>query len=108
MLGSLRGARVEVISGAGVVEGRLLSVEQRTRQRGDETTPIDTISVVTDGGELRTFELSPTVRVRIMERDLRQEIGRYLDLVGSTREQDVRSMVFPRPAPGSVHSLSVT
>ena len=93
MLGSLRGARVEVISGAGVVEGRLLSVEQRTRQRGDETTPIDTISVVTDGGELRTFELSPTVRVRIMERDLRQEIGRYLDLVGSTREQDVRSMV---------------
>jgi hypothetical protein len=93
MLGSLRGARVEVISGAGAVEGRLLSVEQRSRQRGDETIPIDTISVVTDAGELRTFELSPTVRVRIVERDLRQEIGRYLDLVGSTREQDVRSMV---------------
>ena len=49
------------------------------------TIPTDTISVVTDGGELRTFELSPTVRVRIIERDLRQEIGRYLDLVGSTR-----------------------
>ena len=93
LLGSLRGARVEVISGAGAVEGRLLSVEQRTRQRAEETTPIDTISVVTDGGELRTFELSPTIRVRIVERDLRQEIGRYLDLVGSTREQDVRSMV---------------
>ena len=100
MLGSLRGARVEVTAGTGAVEGRLLSVEQRTRRRGDETTTVDTISVVTDGGELRTFELSPTVRVRIVERDLRQEIGRYLDLVGSTREQDVRSMVISTAGTG--------
>lgn len=41
MLGSLRGARVEVSSGTGAVEGRMLSVEQRTRQKGDETTVID-------------------------------------------------------------------
>jgi len=100
MLGSLRGARVEVSSGTGAVEGRLLSVEQRARQRSNDTTLIDTISVVTDAGELRTFELSPTVRVRIVERDLRQEIGRYLDLVGSTREQDVRSMVISTAGTG--------
>jgi hypothetical protein len=100
MLGSLRGARVEVSSAAGAVEGRLLSVEQRPRQRGNDTTLIDTISVVTDAGELRAFELSPTVRVRIVERDLRQEIGRYLDLVASTREQDVRSMVISTAGAG--------
>ena len=100
MLGSLRGARVEVSSGTGAVEGRLLSVEQRTRQKGDDTMVIDTIAIVTDAGELRSFELSPTVRVRIVERDLRQEIGRYLDLVGSTREQDVRSMVISTAGTG--------
>jgi hypothetical protein len=100
MLASLRGARVEVTSGDGAAEGRLLSVEHRARQRGNETIPTDTISIVTDGGELRTFELSPTVRVRIVERDLRQEIGRYLDLVGSTREQDVRSMVISTAGTG--------
>lgn len=93
MLGSLRGARVEVTSGTGAVQGRLLSVEQRAVQRGDDSALIDTISIVTDGGELRSFELSSTVRVRILERDVRQEIGRYLDVVGTTREQDVRSMV---------------
>jgi hypothetical protein len=100
LLGSLRGARVEVNAGTGAIAGRLLSVEQRTRQHGGDTTLIDTISVVTDAGELRTFELSPTVRVRIAERDLRQEIGRYLDLVGSTREQDVRSMVIATEGTG--------
>jgi hypothetical protein len=93
MLGSLRGARVEITSGTGAVQGRLLSVEQRAVQRGDDSTLVDTISIVTDAGELRSFELSSTVRVRILERDLRQEIGRYLDVVGTTREQDVRSMV---------------
>jgi hypothetical protein len=100
MLGSLRGARIDVNAGGGAIEGRLLSVERRARQHGGETASVDTISLVTDGGELRTFELSPTVRVRIVERDLRQEIGRYLDLVGSTREQDVRSMTISTAGTG--------
>jgi hypothetical protein len=100
MLGSLRGARIDVNAAGGAIEGRLLSIEQRARQHGGETASVDTISLVTDGGELRTFELSPTVRVRIVERDLRQEIGRYLDLVGSTREQDVRSMTISTAGTG--------
>jgi hypothetical protein len=100
MLASLRGARVEVTSGTGAVAGRLLSVEQRAVQRGDDKTLIDTIAVVTDAGEIRTFELSPTVRVRVVERDLRQEIGRYLDVVGTAREQDVRTMVISTTGAG--------
>ena len=100
MLSSLRGARVEVTSASGAVQGRLLSVEQRSVQHGDETTMVDTIAIVTDAGELRSFELSPSVRVRIVERDLRQEIGRYLDLVGTTRQQDVRSMVISTTGAG--------
>jgi hypothetical protein len=100
MLGSLRGARIEVTSASGAVLGRLLSVEQRTSQRGESTTTIDAISIVTDAGELRSFDLSPTVRVRIVERDLRQEIGRYLDVVGTIREQDVRRMVISTAGDG--------
>jgi hypothetical protein len=100
MLDSLRGARVEVTAAGAAIEGRLLSVEQRSVQRGEATTSVDTIAVVTDGGELRNFELSPSVRVRVVERDLRQEIGRYLDLVGSTREQDVRNMVISTAGTG--------
>ena len=100
MLGSLRGARVEVTSASGAVLGRLLSVEQRTTQRGESTTTIDAISIVTDAGELRSFDLSSAVRVRIIERDLRQEISRYLDVVGTTREQDVRRMVISTAGTG--------
>ena len=92
LLGTLRGARVEISSETGSAQGRLLSVERMTRTKTQETRQVSEFSIVTDSGELRTFELTPTVRIRVVERDLRQEIGRYLDLVGSIREQDVRSM----------------
>jgi hypothetical protein len=101
MLASLRGARVEVTAAGAAAEGRLLGVEQRTTQRGsDTTTTIDVLSLLTDAGELRTFDLSPAVRVRIVDRDVRQEVGRYLDLVGSSREQDVRNMVISTTGSG--------
>jgi hypothetical protein len=100
LLGALRGARVEVNAGSGAIEGRLLGLEQRARDRAGETTPIDILSILTDAGELRSFELSSTVRLRIVDRGLREEMGRYLDLVGSTREQDVRTMVISTTGTG--------
>jgi hypothetical protein len=100
LLRALRGARVELTSAAGTVEGRLLSVDQHTQGKSGETTSVDVVSVVTDTGELRAVDLTPAVRVRVVERDLRQEIGRYLDLVGSTREQDVRSLLISTTGAG--------
>jgi hypothetical protein len=100
LLTSLRGARVEVSGAATTVAGRLLSVEQRAEQRDGRATEVQFFSIVTDAGDMRTFELSPAIRVRLAERDLRQEVGRYLDLLGSTREQDVRNMVISTAGSG--------
>ena len=93
LLGALRGAHVEVTSASGVATGRVLSVEQRQQARNGGSTLVDWLAIVTDMGDVRTFELTPSVHVRIVDRDLRQEVGRYLDLVGSTRDQDARGMV---------------
>lgn len=100
LLGSLRGARVEVTSSTGVVEGRLLSVERRNQLQKETATTLESFSILTDFGEMRSFDLTPAVRVRIVDRDLRQEVGRYLDVVGSSREQDVRRMVISSAGTG--------
>ena len=99
-LGALRGARLEVRSGAGAVIGRLLSVEKRTRTVRDQTIETDEISVVTDAGEVRTVELGPTTSVRIAERDLNQEVSRYLGLLATTREKDLRRMTISAAGAG--------
>jgi hypothetical protein len=100
LLTGLRGATVEVSSGGATISGRLLSVEQRSERLGDAAVTVPFFTVVTAAGEMRTFDLSAAVHVRLAEGDLRQEVGRYLDVLGSTREQDVRNMVISTSGSG--------
>ncbi len=99
-LGALRGARIEVRSGVAVYTGRLLSIERKTRQVRDATIEMDVVSLVTDAGELRTIELGSTTSVRILERELSQEVNRYLGLVASTRDRDLRRMTISTAGTG--------
>ena len=100
-LSALRGARVEVRSKAEAATGRLLSVEQeqRTNDSGVSYSVTD-FSIVTDSGEMKNFELGPTVSVRLAERDLNDEVGRYLNLVGSSRARDLRRMIISAAGSG--------
>lgn len=92
-LAALRGARVEVRSGAGRTVGRLLTVESVQRPAGkDLTYTVTQLSVVGDDGEVRTFDLTPGTGVRVLEGELKEEVGRYLNLIGSARDRDVRRM----------------
>jgi hypothetical protein len=94
LLTALRGARVVLGTNGTSVSGRLLGVErQRRRADANGAVDVDVVSIITDAGELRAFDVDPSLRVRLADGDLRQEIGQYLDLVGSAREQDVRRML---------------
>jgi hypothetical protein len=94
-LTALRGARVEVRSGSATATGRLLSVEKIRKQRGrDDFEDVTTFSIVTDTGEMRNFDLVAGTSVRIAERELTDEVGRYLSLIASSRARDVRRMSF--------------
>lgn len=92
-LGALRGARLEVRGATGLaVTGKLLSVERKTRNSANWATETEEISLITDTGEVRTVDLNPSTSVRIVDRDLQAEVGKYLGLIASAREQDVRRM----------------
>ncbi|HTS36625.1 MAG TPA: carboxypeptidase regulatory-like domain-containing protein [Candidatus Solibacter sp.] len=100
-LTALRGARVEVRSGSATAAGRLLSVEKLRRQRGrDDFEDVTTFSIVTDAGEMRNFDLGAGTSVRIAERELTDEVGRYLSLISSSRARDVRRMSFTASGAG--------
>jgi hypothetical protein len=92
-LGALRGARLEVRLATGpALTGRLLSVERKTRSATNWTVETDEISLITETGEVHSVDLNPTTSVRIAEKDLQVEVGRYLALIASSRDQDVRRM----------------
>ena len=82
-LAAMRGARVEVRNGSSTSTGRLLSVEKERRANGKgDFYDVTEFSIVSETGEMRNFELGPSTSVRLAERDLSDEVGRYLNLVG--------------------------
>jgi archaellum component FlaC len=105
-LDALRGARLEVRSGAETASGRLLSIDEREIPiRGDQKVTVDQISIISDSGEVRVFELTPTTSVRVTEKDVNDEVGKYLGLVASTRDQDVRRMTISTAGEGERNLL---
>jgi hypothetical protein len=100
-LGALRGSRLEVRGANGVASaGKLLSVELKSRVKDDATTEWTEIALVSDAGEVRTVELTPSTNLRIAEKDLQGEVGRYLSLIASSRDQDLRRMTIATAGAG--------
>jgi hypothetical protein len=92
-LNALRGTRIEVRSGSDSASGKLLSIETEHRTDANrQAYDIPELSLVTDSGEMRTFALTPATSVRIADRELSEDVNRYLNTVGSSRGVDVRRM----------------
>jgi hypothetical protein len=99
-LSALRGTKLEIRNGASTITGRLLSIERKTRISGGTTLEVDYLSLISDTGELRTTEISPSFSVRLLEPGLAGKVDRYLDLVSAGREADVRRMVISTEGAG--------
>lgn len=102
-LNALRGTRVEIQSGTARVTGKLLSVESESRTVGrDQTTEnVLVVSIITDAGDLRSFQLGPGVSVRMANGELRGDVAQYLKLIGSERAEDVRRMTITDDGTGA-------
>jgi hypothetical protein len=99
-LSALRGARLEVHSATGAITGRLLSVERKTRMGSGATLEVDYVSLLTESGEVKTTEVSPSFSVKLLDRGLAGKVDRYLDVAGANREADVRRMVISTEGSG--------
>jgi hypothetical protein len=92
-LNALRGTQIEVHNGALVSSGRLLSVEEKTTHKGqEETGKTLEISLVGEGGVVRSLPVTSATSVRVADRDLDEEIAKYLTLISSARDKDLRQM----------------
>ncbi len=92
-LNAMRGSRVEAHSASSTATGRLLSVEQVQKQvHENEFVTVTQFSVLTDTGEMQTFEMGPGTSVRLADHEVMDEVGHYLNLISSSRARDVRRM----------------
>ncbi len=92
---AIRGARVAV-SGAGApITGRLLSMESHETQPSNNNLPATErqfLTVVSESGQVRSLELTPTVSVTLLDTTLHTDVTRYLELLASTRNSGLRHL----------------
>jgi len=100
LLMALKGARIAVRGGAAPLTGRLLSVERQERRSDGVSTPVDLLSLVSDAGEIQTVALDAGITVRIVDADLNEEVAKYLAVIGSSRDEDVRRLTLSTTGQG--------
>jgi len=92
-LDAIRGTEVEIRAPGGAVSGKLMGAELRARSTGPgATTQYVQISIFTAGGELRVVELETAGALRLTDSNLAGDVGRYLDLLNTSHQRDVRRL----------------
>ncbi|MFQ5931084.1 MAG: carboxypeptidase regulatory-like domain-containing protein, partial [Nitrospiraceae bacterium] len=92
-LNQLRGTDVEVRAPGGPVAGKLMGAEVRRKQVRTNTVIEEVeVALFTPQGEVRTVELASAGALKILKPELASDVSRYLELLDSAHQRDVRRL----------------
>ncbi len=92
-LNQIRGTEVEIRAPGGTVRGKIMGAELRTRSTGPgATVQVVEVGIFTATGELRLVDLESAGALRLTDSALAGDVRRYLDLVNSGHQRDVRRL----------------
>jgi hypothetical protein len=81
-------------AGGEAVEGVLLGVDTADRQTAEGVVKAVLVSLLTDGGEVRSFDLLGLGRLEILDPALRRDLDFYLRTQLSAKKKDARTFSF--------------
>ncbi|GAA3761338.1 DUF4139 domain-containing protein [Terriglobus aquaticus] len=113
---AIRGARVEITGEGGAFTGRILNVEIRETATpklaaADGTAPIlerQYLTVVSDAGVVRTFELTGRTGVRLLDRSVQGGLERYLETLASNHQDGLRHLTLTDSGTAAPRELRVS
>jgi len=92
-LRQLRGASVEIRAPGGVVTGRLMGAEVKTKAvEGGTTVQTVQVNIFNSSGEVRQVELESAGALKLTEPSLAGDLDRYYELVNTGHQRDIRSL----------------
>ncbi len=95
LLPQLKGARVALHSGvADPVEGAILGIDTTERSTGDGVVKVVLVSILTDAGSVRSFDLHQLASVQMLDPVLRKDLEYYLRTQLSSKKKDSRTFTF--------------
>lgn len=100
LLGQLKGARVEVRTGAAPIVGTVVGIEKRARSQGQERVETQELALVSEGGELRSIPLDQVRGIKLLDAKLREDLDQYLAVLQSTLHKNLRKLTISTAGQG--------
>jgi len=91
-LDQVKGARLELRTGAETVAGSIVGARLDKPANGDRAAARELVVLLTDSGDLRTFDLSAATAVKLVDPKLQTKLRDYLALLSGARSGDRRSI----------------
>lgn len=92
-LNQIRGTTIEIRTPGGPVLGKLMEAELRTKSNGPGSSAEQIqVSLFTSDGEVRIVELESAGALRFTNQSLANDLSRYLDVLNTTHQRDVRRL----------------
>jgi hypothetical protein len=100
-LDQVKGARLELRTGAETVAGSIVGARLDKPANGDRAAARELVVLLTDSGDLRTFDLSAATAVKLVDPKLQAKLRDYLALLSGARSGDRRSIYIDVQGQGS-------
>lgn len=100
LLGQLKGARVEVRTGATPTTGTVVGIEKRVRVQGQERSDSLELVLVSKGGELRSIALDQIRGIKLLDTKVREDLEQYLSVLQSTIHKNLRKLTITATGQG--------
>ena len=98
-LDQMKGARLELRLGSDTVAGTIVSA--RTSKPDEKTPERETVMLLTDSGEIRTFDLGAASSVKLSDPKLQGLLRDYLTVLSGARSKDRRSVYIDATGTGT-------
>ncbi len=98
-LDQMKGARLELRLGSDTVAGIIVSA--RTSQPEEKTPERESVVLLTDSGEIRTFDLGAASSVKLSDSKLQGLLRDYLTVLSGARSKDRRSVYIDTSGTGT-------
>jgi hypothetical protein len=89
-LDRLKGARIQLGSGATALTGMIVSARQLEDTR--PSRPTGRLTLLLDSGELRNLDLDDTASLRFLNPEMQSQLRRYLELLADERSPEMRAL----------------
>jgi hypothetical protein len=94
-LDALKGARLEIRIGSGLIRGVVVSGRQTlaTQQQPEK----ELLTLLLDSGDLRSVDLNSATNLRLLDPELQEQLKQYLSAVSGARSREKRSVYIDSP-----------